>query len=84
MLPKMDELRRFCEGLGAPISEAYAALDWSEQPAKRATRPEPLIDDPDLRLLLRKLTSPNTSAAEKLWIRRQIRSMAEGLKDTDD
>lgn len=84
MLAKPDELRRFCDGLGASISEAYAALGWSEQPAKRQTRPEPIIDDPDLRLLLRKLTSPNTPAAEKLWIRRQIRSMAEGIKDTDE
>lgn len=76
MLPKTNELRRFCEGLGAPISEAYAALGWSEQPAKRPSRPEPLIEDPDLRRLLHKLTSPNTPPAEKLLIRRTIRALA--------
>lgn len=73
VLPKMPELRRFCEGLGAPINEAYAALGWSEDPERR--QPEPLLEDPDVRALMRKLTDPQTPAATKLLIRRTIRAL---------
>lgn len=82
--PVTARVQQFCEGLGLSLDEAYRALGWATPSAPKRTHTEPIIDDPDLRLLLRKLTSPNTPAAEKLWIRRQIRSMAEGLKDADD
>jgi len=78
-LPKVAELRRFCEGMGIPFAEAYAALGWSEEP--QAYQPPPLIEDPDVRALMRKLSDPNTPAAEKTWIRRQIRALAESLGD---
>jgi len=82
--PVTARVQQFCEGLGLSLDEAYRALGWATPGAPKRATPEPIIDDPDLRLLLRKLTSPNTPAAEKLWIRRQIRSMAEGLKDHDE
>lgn len=82
--PVPARVRDFCLGLGVPIDEAYRALGWSVPDPGRRTAPEPLIDDPDVRLLLRKLTSSATPAAEKLWIRRQIRSMAEGLRESPE
>jgi len=79
VLPKVPELRRFCEGMGVAVGEAYAALGWSEEPER--AEPRPIIEDPDVRALMRKLTDPNTPAAEKTWIRRQIRALAESLGD---
>lgn len=79
--PVQGRVKQFCEGLGLSLDEAYGALGWATPTAPKRTRPEPIIDDPDLRLLMRKLTSSKTPAAEKLWIRRQIRSMAAGLSD---
>lgn len=80
-LPKVPELRRFCEGMGIPITDAYAALGWSEEPAEPRP-PAPIIEDPDVRALMRKLTDPKTPAAEKQWIRRQIRALAESLGES--
>lgn len=84
VIPKTAEVRRFCEGLGAPISEAYAALGWSETESPKPAHPEPLLTDPDVRALMRKLSSPNTPALEKLWIRRQIRALAGTMEDAGD
>lgn len=82
--PVQGRVRQFCEGLGLSLDEAYGALGWATPGASKRTRPEPIIDDPDLRLLMRKLTSSKTPQAEKLWIRRQIRSMAAGLSDVPE
>lgn len=82
--PAVAELRRFCEGLGAPLAEAYAALGWSEAEPGKPTTPAPLIEDPDVRALMRKLSDPNTPALEKNFIRRQIRALAGTLEDTGD
>lgn len=79
--PVPARVSMFCEGLGLSIDEAYRALGWATPSAPKRLHPEPIIDDPDLRLLMRKLSSTKTPAAEKLWIRRQIRSMAAGLSD---
>lgn len=83
-LPGIEELRRFCDGLSIPIAEAYAVLGWSEVEQERPAQPAPLIEDPDVRALMRKLSSPTTPAAEKLAIRRMIRALAGTLEDTDD
>lgn len=74
--PRASQVRAFCEGVGASTEDAYRALGWfsnEEQPKRHA---EP-IEDPDLRMLARKLMSPHTPAAEKMWIRRQIRALAD-------
>lgn len=80
-LPGVEELRRFCDGLGVPIAEAYAVLGWSEVEPERPSQPAPLVEDPDVRALMRKLNSPNTPAAEKLAIRRMIRALAGTSED---
>lgn len=77
-VPDADQLRNFCDGLaeyGASLAEANALLGRSEQQPTRPKRDQ-LIDDPDLRRLLHKLTSPDTPPAEKLLIRRTIRALA--------
>jgi transcriptional regulator with XRE-family HTH domain len=71
--PKVAELRRFCEGMGVSIAEAYAALGWSEDDTTRPASPTPLVEDPDVRALMRKLNDPNVSAAEKAVFRRIMR-----------
>lgn len=73
--PTPSAVRNFCNGTGASISEAYTALGWSETTQSRPANPSP-IEDPDVRAIMRKLMDPNTTAAEKAWIRRQIRALA--------
>lgn len=81
--PTPSAVRNFCTGTGASISEAYAALNWSESDAQRSAQPAPLIEDPDVRALMRKLTDPKTSAAEKAMFRRMIRSWVGRLEEED-
>lgn len=81
--PKVDELRRFCAGLGIDIAEAYAALGWQEATPGRALPPEPIITDPDLRSILRTLNDPNVSPADKLRIRRMLRAMAADVESSE-
>jgi transcriptional regulator with XRE-family HTH domain len=80
VVPAVEQVRSFCAALGASVTDAYARLGWSERTAPPPKRDQ-LIDDPDLRLLLRKLTSTKTPPAEKLWIRRQIKALAAGIED---
>lgn len=78
VIPDAPTLHRFVDGLGGDRGEAYAALGWAmsdTRPARQA--PQPVVDDPDVRLLMRKLNDPNTPAEQKAWIRRQIRAMAD-------
>jgi transcriptional regulator with XRE-family HTH domain len=82
-LPKTEELRRFCRALGVPIAEAYAALGWSEDETSRPASPAPLIEDPDVRALMRKLNDPKVSAAEKAVFRRMMRAWAGTLDEED-
>lgn len=81
--PKVPELRRFCNGLGVDISEAYAALGWQEADSSRTLPPEPIITDPDLRSILRTLNDPNVSPADKLRIRRMLRAMAADVESSE-
>lgn len=73
--PVPARVRAFCEGLGASVDEAYRALGWELPNGGKRPAPEPLIDDPDVRNLMRKLTDPKTPAATKLLIRRTIRAL---------
>lgn len=85
VIPDAPTLHRFVDGLGGDRGEAYAALGWAMPDARPARQtPEPVVLDPDLRLLMRKLTDPNTPDSEKAWIRRQIRAMAGALGESDD
>jgi len=79
--PTPAKVRAFCEGLGASIEEAYRALGWILPDDRRRKATEPLIEDPDVRAIMRKLNDPSTSPAEKLWIRRQIRALAGHLDE---
>lgn len=86
VVPSTDALLRFATGLGASREDALAALaprgaSSGDQRARHS--PEPIVDDPDIRLLMRKLSSPKTTPAEKAWIRRQIRSMADAIGESD-
>lgn len=72
--PRPSEVRAFCQGLGLSITEAYQALGWSEQETSRPRNPDPIVTDPDLRRVMRALTDPNVSPAEKMMIRRLLRA----------
>lgn len=73
--PRASEVRSFCIGLGISIADAYRALGWSEDLS--AVPPEPLVDDPDVRAVMRALKDPNVHPAVKLMIRRQLRALAQ-------
>src|SRR5688572_19032876 len=61
--PVQGKVRSFCEGLGVDIDEAYRALGWATTQQTRRKPPEPMLEDPDVRALMRKLTDPKTPAA---------------------
>jgi transcriptional regulator with XRE-family HTH domain len=73
--PEAERVVAFCEGLGINPAHAFTALGWSRTPASRPT-PSPPPMDPDVEALLRRLASPNVSAAEKFHIRETIRYLA--------
>jgi hypothetical protein len=75
--PVPAKVRSFCEGLGVSVDEAYRALGWTMPSDGRRTPPEPMLEDPDVRALMRKLTDPKTSAATKELIRRTIRALID-------
>lgn len=73
-MPGLNKVRAFCEGIGASLDEAMAALGVSGQ---RDT-PEPEAPmDPDLKLIMRRLMDPNTPAAEKVFIRESLKMLAD-------
>lgn len=80
--PVASSVRNFCTGLGVSISEAYRALGWSEDAAAR--EPEPIVDDPDVRAVMRALNDPNLHPTVKLMIRRQLRALAAEAERTDE
>ncbi len=73
-MPGLAKVRSFCEGVGADLNDAMAALGISGQ--RDNPEPEPQMD-PDLRLILRRMADPNTPAAEKLFIRESLRMLAD-------
>lgn len=72
-MPGLDKVRAFCEGVGASMEDALAALGMTE---RDNPEPEPIID-PDLRLLMRRLNDPNVPETEKTFIRESLRMLAE-------
>lgn len=75
--PRITEVQGFCDGLGVPRSEAYAALGWSERLDAERAEPEPSLD-PRLRAVARRLSDPNVSLLEKVAIQQLLESMAKG------
>jgi transcriptional regulator with XRE-family HTH domain len=73
-VPGLDKVRAFCEGVGADLAEAMAALGVTGERDNPA--PEPVVD-PDMRLILRQLADPNVPEAEKVFIRESLRMLAE-------
>lgn len=87
VMPTQAQVGRYCEGLaqyGADLAASYNALGWApEAPTARPHRErEQIIDDPELRALLRALTDPGVSPAEKLRVRRLIRAMTADLEES--
>jgi transcriptional regulator with XRE-family HTH domain len=77
-IPEVSVLNRFVDALGGDRREAHTAAGWATPDARPGRRdPQPVTTDPDIALIMRKLNDPNTSATEKAWIRRQIRTMAD-------
>jgi transcriptional regulator with XRE-family HTH domain len=72
--PELARVRAFCEGLGVPVSEAFAALGVSDR--RDTPEPEPALD-PDIRIVLRALSDPEVSAHDKAVIRQMIKMMAD-------
>ena len=72
--PSIDKVRQFCEGLGASVTEAMAALGMTPQRAQ--PQPEPPLP-PEVRTILRKLADPNVPQADKLVMREMLLMLAE-------
>ena len=71
--PEPERVRAFCEGIGLDPGAAFAILEWHKPPT-RSTPPPPM--DPDIEALLRRLTDPRISDAEKFHIRETVRYLA--------
>lgn len=71
--PSATEVRAFCDGLGIPHGAAYQVLGWSGE-ERQAT--EPLLLEPEIEAIARKLRDPNVADAEKAFIRETLRRLA--------
>lgn len=71
--PKLQQVIDFCDGLGLPEEDAFAALGLRSERGRTAP-PAPL--DPDVREVMRRLADPNVSKDEKAAIRLMFRSLA--------
>lgn len=80
--PRASEVRSFCAGLGVSLDSAQQALGWVAVRAER--EPEPIMDDPDVRAVMRALNDPNVHPAVKLMIRRQLRALAADAGPTEE
>jgi hypothetical protein len=72
-LPKLPQVRAFCEATGADIGEAMAALGMSS--AGPSPAPEPPLPR-EIRVIMRRLNDPNTSDTEKDFISRSLQMLA--------
>ena len=73
--PRASEVKTFCAGLGVSLDEAQRMLGWTEAPGR--AEPAPIMDDPDVRAIMRALNDPKTHPAVKLTIRRALRALAQ-------
>ncbi|MEU7904158.1 hypothetical protein [Actinoplanes sp. NPDC049118] len=72
-LPKLPQVRAFCQATGASIEEALRVLGMTDS-APTAT-PEPPLPR-DMRIILRRLTDPNTPDSEREFIRKSLQMLA--------
>jgi transcriptional regulator with XRE-family HTH domain len=72
--PEPDRVVAFCEGLGLDPAVAFEILQWHRAPTGQVGAADPL--DPDIAALLRRLTDPHISEAEKFHIRETVRYLA--------
>jgi len=79
-LPKVDKVRAFALGLGESVDDATAALGI--RTGRDNPEPEPPLP-PEVRIILRKLSDPHTSAQDRLVIREMLRMLARQAGATD-
>lgn len=68
--PKVEQVRRFCAGLGVPERAALLALGLAD--GRDDPEPETVID-PEVRRILRLLADPSVSDEDKQAIRAMLR-----------
>jgi len=72
-LPKLQQVRAFCEATGASIDEAMRVLGKTDQ------APEPTPEPPmprDVRIILRQLADLNIPEEQKTFIRMTLQMLA--------
>jgi transcriptional regulator with XRE-family HTH domain len=72
--PEPDRVVAFCDGLGLDPAVAFEILQWHRATAGQVSPSAPL--DPDIAALLRRLTDPHITEAEKFHIRETVRYLA--------
>ncbi len=73
--PQVTSINQFCDGLGIPRAIPYNIMGWSgEFPPVDPNEPPELPRD--FRIVLRRLSDPHTSEAEKFHIRATMRALA--------
>jgi transcriptional regulator with XRE-family HTH domain len=72
-LPRLAQVRAFCEATGANVAEAMAALGMSDNGPSSA--PEPPLPR-EIRIIMRRLEDPHTSEVEKDFIRQSLQMLA--------
>lgn len=78
-LPELPKVRAFCEATGASVEEAMRVLGMTD------AAPEPTPEPPlprDVRIILRRLADPNTSDADRQFIRMTLQMLAERARTT--
>jgi transcriptional regulator with XRE-family HTH domain len=73
-MPSLAKVRAFCDGIGADVEEAMTALGLSHEDRMPVEPEAPM--DPDLKEIMRQLVDPNTSEADKIFIKESLRLLA--------
>jgi transcriptional regulator with XRE-family HTH domain len=73
-MPGLNKVQAFCDGIGASLEDALAALGTTGE--RDNPEPDPPMD-PDLRLILRRLNDPHVPEPEKVFIRESLRMLAD-------
>jgi len=76
-LPDIENVQRFCDGLGVSAQEALDAMGVTSSRSTQA--PEPVLE-PEVRIIQRALVDPSVTAERKAAVREMLRLIATGLK----
>lgn len=76
-LPDLENVQRFCDGLGVPAQEALEAMGMTG--SRTTPTPEPAVE-PEIRAIQRALVDPAVSPERKAAVREMLRLIAAGLK----